>query len=81
MIDDPGIFQPYFPAALRGLPRGYSRLVHRVGRPSCAMSRLATAMGSPGRLAASKADGRQDLQLGGVSGHQHRGIDEPERVH
>jgi hypothetical protein len=40
MIEDPGIFQPYFPAALRGLPQGYSRLVHRLGRPGLAGTML-----------------------------------------
>jgi len=40
MIEDPGIFQGYFPAALHGLPRAYSRLVHRLGRPGLAGTML-----------------------------------------
>ncbi len=36
MIEDPGIFETYFPTVLRGLPRAYSRLVHRLGRPGLA---------------------------------------------
>jgi SAM-dependent methyltransferase len=29
MIDEPGIYQPYFPPRLRGFPVWYSRLIHR----------------------------------------------------
>jgi SAM-dependent methyltransferase len=40
MIDHPGIYQPYFPGALKRMPAWYSALVHRLGRPSMAGTML-----------------------------------------
>ena len=36
MIDDPGIFEPYFPGRSKALPRGYSKVVRAVGSPHLA---------------------------------------------
>ena len=50
MIEDPGIFQPYFPAALRGLPRG----VFAAGAPPRpARPRRHDPLPSPARLSAA----------------------------
>src|SRR5690606_41633586 len=41
MIDEPGIYQPYFPARLRALPTWWSRAVHRRGWQGAAGTILA----------------------------------------
>jgi SAM-dependent methyltransferase len=41
MIDEPGIYQPYFPARLRALPVWYSQLIHRRRWPGAAGTILA----------------------------------------
>jgi len=33
-IEDPGMFSTYFPEALRSIPRRYSMLINRLGRPA-----------------------------------------------
>lgn len=33
-LDDPGVFQPYFPPALRSLPVAWSRAAYRLGQPA-----------------------------------------------
>jgi SAM-dependent methyltransferase len=40
MIDHPGIYQPYFPGALKRLPTWYSAVVHRLDRASMAGTML-----------------------------------------
>jgi SAM-dependent methyltransferase len=41
MIDEPGIYQPYFPPALRALPEWYSQVIHRFGWSGAAGTILA----------------------------------------
>ncbi len=41
MIDEPGIYQPYFPSAMKWLPTVYSSAVHRMGATGAAGTILA----------------------------------------
>jgi 2-polyprenyl-3-methyl-5-hydroxy-6-metoxy-1,4-benzoquinol methylase len=41
MVDEPGIYQPYFPTRLKSLPERYSELIHRRGWPGLAGTILA----------------------------------------
>jgi hypothetical protein len=41
MVDQPGIYQPYFPQWLQGVPVTWSRMVHGLGMPALAGTMLA----------------------------------------
>ena len=41
MLDEPGIYQPYFPERLRPIPVLWSKMVHRLDRPALAGTMLA----------------------------------------
>lgn len=49
MLDDPGLYEPYFPRVLRPLPVAWSAMVHRLHSPALAGTLLARLEASPHR--------------------------------